>query len=331
MIAVSLILLLLLLMVIYRFIYLGQFIRIVDGKVILDYNQDFDELAQNASKDHRAPDINIVVDEPVTPTSAFADMPLQMLSGNYITSQMLLDMQTVSNTFSQLTELPDAVLIDVKSIYGNFYYSSNTIGAVTSSADISAVDDFISVLGNNDDVYLIARVASLSDTNYALAHQSYGLPRSDGALWMCDNGCYWLDPMEEDVQDYLVSIAVELSGLGFDEVIFDNFYVPDSRNIKYDRDISREDAALTSSEAIRNKLSNTPIRVSFTSQVHGVYAFSDRVYISTENGAAVTTLVDEMSDIVTDPTTQIVFLTPSRDTRFDGYGILRPLVEPREE
>lgn len=329
--AVSIVLILLLLIIAYRIIYLGRYIHVADGKVVFDYSQDFDEIAKQASKKHRTPDIEIIVDDPVSQVSALADLPMETLSGNYITSQMLLDMDSVSASFDQFTDLPDAIMLDVKSRYGNFYYSSDTTGAVMSSADIPAVDSLIGILGNNQNVYLIARVSALSDTNYALAHQSYGLPRRDGALWMCDNGCYWLDPMEEDVQDYLVSIAEELASLGFDEVIFDNFHVPDSQNIKYSRDISREEATLLSAEAVKSKLSETPIRVSFTSLIPGVYASSDRVYISTEDGAAVTGLVESVSEHVSDPATQIVFLTPSRDTRFDGYGILRPLIEPREQ
>ena len=320
-----------LLVVLYRFIYLGRYVRIIDGKVTFDYSQNFKELSKEADKPYQAPEIDIIIDEPTQQTSASADLPLEALNGKYITSQMLLDMDSVSAAYSQLTDLPDTILIDLKSIYGNFYYSSNTIGAVTSSADIDKIDSFIRTLGSRDDTYLIARISSLSDSNYALAHQSYGLPRSDGALWMCDRGCYWLDPMEDDVQDYLVSIAIELSSMGFDEIVFDGFYVPDSKYIKYNRDITREEASIQSAEAIRSKLSDTPIRVSFTSQYPGVYTHSDRIYLATDDGAAVASLVESVSETVTDPSTEVVFLTPSRDTRFDSYGILRPLVEPREE
>lgn len=318
---------LILLFTVYRVILVGRYIRVVDGKVTLDYNQKFERARNTSGYAEQDLDVEILIDEPVTQASSFSDLPLEPLNGNYISTTMFLDMDLVSSALSQLEATPDTMMLDLKSIYGSFYYSSGTKGAVTSSADIGAIDALIQSLASDQEVYLVARIASLSDINYALAHQSYGLPRRDGALWMCENGCYWLDPLEEDVQDYLVSIAKELSALGFDEIIFDDFQIPESQNIQYNHDVTREEAALEAAQAIRDKLSETPIRVSFISTVPTVTDFSDRIYLETEDGASVSTLVESVSEGLDDPSSQIVFITPSRDTRFDGYGILRPLVE----
>ena len=243
---------------------------------------------------------------------------------------MLLDIDAVNSAMAA-QETPQTVMLDLKSIYGNFYYSSGTPGAVTSSADTKAIDALIDRLAQQDGPYLIARIASLSDTNFALAHQSCGLPLRSGALWMDEHGCYWLDPMEETVQEYLASIAQELASMGFDEVVFDDFRIPESGNIIYQSELSREDAAAEAAKAIRTLLEDTPIRVSFNSSNAGVAESSGRIYLVTEDGSAVAGLVESLQDSLEDPAAQIVFLTPSRDTRFEGYGLLRPLIEARVE
>ena len=314
-----------------RFIYLQRYLVYTGTEVKLDYEQDIGSAVSADIPAWQQTPVEIITEEPVAQVSAQVDQPLQTLSGNYITTQMLLDMDNVNASFSSMQEFPDTIMLDLKSIYGNFYYSSGTAGAVSSSADIDAVDALIRQLSSRNGLYLIARISSLSDTNFALANQSCGLPLRSGALWMCDRGCYWLDPMEEDVQNYLVSIASELASLGFHEVVFDDFRVPDSPNIIYTGDTPREEAAAVSAEAIRKKLSDVPIRVSFNSADPKVAEHSDRVYLVTQDGSAVSDLVSSILDSIRDPAAQIVFLTPSRDTRFDGYGILRPLIEERQE
>ena len=313
-----------------RFIYLQRFLVYTGDSVRLDYNQSLEKSPDTQKPEWDPATVEIVTKDPVVPTSAAADEPMKPLSGYYITTEMLLNMDAVSAAMAE-QETPQTIMLDLKSIYGNFYYSSGTLGAVTSSADIGAIDSLIGQLSQQNELYLVARIASLSDTNFALANQSCGLPLRSGALWMDDHGCYWLDPMEDTVQEYLVSIAQELAAMGFDEVVFDDFRIPESGNIVYQSELSREDAAAEAAKSIRTLLEDTPIRVSFNSSNAGVAESSDRIYLVTEDGSAVAGLVESLQDSLEDPAAQIVFLTPSRDTRFEGYGILRPLIEARKE
>ena len=119
--------------------------------------------------------------------------------------------------------------------------------------------------------------------------------------------------------------------MGFDEVVFDDFRIPESTNIVYKSELSREDAAAEAAKSIRSLLATDPIRVSFNSSNPKVAEVSDRVYLVTDDGASVAGLVDSVKEPLDDPAVQIVFLTASRDTRFDGYGLLRPLIEQRAE
>lgn len=314
-----------------RFIYLQRYLVYSDKEVSLNYDQDLDKDYDQTIPAWSDDTLEIITEEPVVQTSGILNAPLETLTGYYITTQMLLDMDTVNSALPQGDALPDTLMLDLKSIYGNFYYSSDAPGAMTSSADISAIDSMITRLGAEPGLYLIARIASLSDTNFALANQSCGLPLRSGALWMSAEGCYWLDPMAEPVQEYLASIAEELAYMGFDEIVFDDFRIPDSQNIVYKTEGTREEAAAAAASQLRERLSDLSVRVSFVSSNPLVAEHSDRVFLVTQDGSAVSDLVKSVEDTVENPSAEIVFLTPSRDTRFDGYGILRPLIEEREQ
>lgn len=312
-----------------RFIYLQRYLVYSNGMLKLDYSQSLSKEPAGVTPNWDGESIEIITEDPAVQSVNAATEPMKQLNGIYITTDMLLDMDSVMAALAEQDDVK-TVMLDLKSRFGNFYYSSGTPGAVTSSADIPAVDALIEQFRDMDGVYLIARIASLSDTNFALANQSCGLPLRSGALWMGD-GCYWLDPMATAVQEYLVSIAQELAIMGFDEVVFDDFRIPDSTSIVYNSELTREEAAAEAAKTIRSLLASDPIRVSFNSSNPLVAETSDRVYLVTDDGSAVSGLVDSVSEPLEDPAAQIVFLTPSRDTRFEGYGLLRPLIEARQE
>lgn len=329
--ALAAVLAVLLLFCIIRFIYLQRFLVYEQDGVRLDYSQDLTS-QPTTGPDWSGETIEIITEEATIQATNPLDEPRKTLSGYYITTKMLSDLDSVSTALTQLEQTPQTVMVELKSIYGNFYYSSGLSGVtMTTAADIGAVDTFLDSLASQSSVYLVARVASLSDPNFALANQSCGLPLRSGALWVDTNNCYWLDPMDELVQRYLVSIAQELASMGFDEIVFDDFRIPDSGNIIYTSDYTREEAAALAAQSICEQLADTPIRVSFNSSNSQVAQSSERVYLTCEDGSQVASLVENLQDVLEDPSTQIVFLTASRDTRFDGYGILRPLIEERQE
>ena len=116
-----------------------------------------------------------------------------------------------------------------------FYYSSGISEAVISaSVDVKEVDALIQTM-NQKNLYLIARIPSFQDYSFALKHVNSGIPFTGGggALWMDSEGCYWLKPTDSAAVGWLTSIILELRGLGFDEVVLDEFMVPDSPRVVY--------------------------------------------------------------------------------------------------
>jgi len=312
-----------------RFVYLQRFLVYSDQKVTLNYEQDLQpEYVQEPQLDAEQFPLQIVQQEDVQQVGAAASSPMKPLTGYYVTTNMLLDLPTVEKALDALEEPPQALLFEMKSIYGNYYYASDIPGAITADADTGAIMNLIASFDADNSTYLIARIPSFTDNNFALANQPSGLPLRSGALWMNEENCYWLDPLDETVQDLLISMATELADMGFDEIVFENFYMPDSENIVYDSgELTWEEVVSEAAKSLRAALSTLDIRISFGSDSPLVAESTDRVYLTTDNGSQVAALVESVSGTLENPNAQIVFQTASRDTRFDGYGILRPLIE----
>ena len=321
------VLLALALLVIGRVLYVQRYVTYTPEGVRLDYDQKIDYTGQAPAE----PDPAEYPFETVLDAAAQTDEEAEKqtrLDGYSISTTMLVN--GVDQVRSALAEVDgyNAVVIDVKSIYGNFYYSTQLSGAPRADAlDISEVDKLIEELTGRSELIVIARVPAFSDRRYALAHQSEGLPIWNGALWEGDDVCYWLNPYSNNVQGYLTSIAIELSQRGFDGVLFDDFYFPDSDRIMWNATITRDEAVLDAAANIADSLYGYGIEVLFGSAPTGAAAYADRVCVTTDAAEDVNAIVEGLSPSLADPAAQIVFLTSSRDTRFAACGVIRPLIE----
>lgn len=251
------------------------------------------------------------------------DTSLTRLAGYYADAQALSeDMEAVS---AKIMALPSgaAVMLDVKSIYGNFYYSSKVDGAVTSdSVDIAAMDKLISGLKDKG-LYTIARLPAFRDRSFGLEHVSSGLPTEAGYLWSDENSCYWLNPEDSGTMMYLVSIVSELKKLGFDEVVFSEFRFPTTDQIVYEG--NKTEALTKAAQDLVTACATEAFAVSFQTTDTGfpVPQGRTRLYLTgVEAGNAAATAAKTK---VEDKSVNLVYLAESNDTRYDAYGVLRPL------
>lgn len=250
---------------------------------------------------------------------------LTQIIGYYISADMLTE--DLAEVQARVATLPNntAVMIDMKSGYGSFYYSSELADAVVStSVNVSAVEDLITQMKAKN-LYLIARIPAFQDYSYALNHVSTGIPFTGGggALWMDSEGCYWLKPTDSAVVGWLTSIVLELRGLGFDEVVLDDFIVPEGERVIYEGD-KQADLSATA-EKLVTSCSTTYFTVSFTvsSSTFPLPEGRCRMYLSGISGKDVE--ITAAQSTVTDPQIRMVFLAETNDTRFDEYSVLRPL------
>lgn len=310
-----------------RVIYLERYVTYTADGAKLDYEQKLSRTdIDPETLDPEQFPFETILDE--TESSDEANAATAQFQGVYITTTMMAtDLDAVLEAVDALDEETTAVMIDAKSIFGFYYYSTELAGAETADADIEAVDKLISRLTAKEGLTVIARVPAFCDPEYALKHQDDALPLYTGALWTDENNCYWLNPYKNDVQGYLVSIAIELSRRGFDEVLFDGFYFPSDDRIAWKSDITREDAVLDAALNISDNLYGYDIGVSFGSESEAIAKYATRMYVTTEDPTRVSELRETLGETLSDLSAQLVFLTASRDTRFEECSVLRPLID----
>lgn len=315
-------------LIIGRFIYLQRFITYSEDGAHLDYEQKLDRTgqAQDAPNAEDFPFETIVQTGAVVETDEDATSYKQ-LRGYYISTDMLLGgMQPIEQALRE-AEAYDAVVLDVKSNFGNYYYSSSLSNTPkTDAIDVKEVDALIKKLVNNRKLTVYARFPAFVDRNFALNHTSEGLPLSSGALWEGDDMCYWLNPISPVVEGYLSSVAIELSQLGFDGVIFDRFYFPDTDRIVWRSSMSHEEAIAESASAIADSLHGYGIEIIFATDNAAAAAYADRIAPPVGSPERVADVVASFEEVLKNPAAQILLFTDSRDTRFDVCSVFRPLL-----
>ena len=77
-------------------------------------------------------------------------------------------------------------------------------------------------------------------------------------------------------------------------------------------------------------LLNQSIRLDLGTNDPEVAAYASRVFIATNNASQIDSDKELLADAIPDPAAGIVYITDSRDTRFDACGAMRPLLDETE-
>lgn len=245
--------------------------------------------------------------------------------GYYVDTDQLAD--SVQDVRRSIEQLPagTAVMLDLKSKFGFFYYNTHVShGSVATAVDIGAMDELINWLGHSD-LYVIARIPAFRDRAFGLEQQEAGLPVASGALWSDDDACYWLDPASEITRDYLLSIIQELQLLGFDEVVFTEYDFPDTDAIVYDESVDRGDLLEETADFLVEQGARGNFAVSFQSDNPEFPMPQGRSRLFLTGVEASEAAAVAASTGLPNPVVDLVFLTEVNDTRFNAFGVLRPM------
>lgn len=250
---------------------------------------------------------------------------LSRICGYYATTSMLGDnLEGVKTAISALPE-GSTVMLDLKSVFGNFYYSTTLPEApVTDQIDVTEVDELIKTL-TAADTYVIVRVPAFRDRAYGLANTAYGLPTAEGYLWEDENHCYWLNPAKNGTVNWLISIANELRALGADEVVFTEFKFPETDAIVFDASADRQAILEEAAQTLVSTCSTSRFAVSFETD-NPAFVLPEgrsRLYLTGVDAAQVNAVAE--STTVADKAVNLVYLTDTNDTRFDAFGTMRPM------
>ena len=249
---------------------------------------------------------------------------MSRLDGYYIDSDALTnDIEQIRSDLKHLSA-GTPIMIDLKGGYGSFYYTSALPDAVQ-SASVSAteVDALITELRTKG-FYLIGRVSAFRDYNYGLNHVLSGLPvRGKQYLWSDDGGYYWLDPTDTSALGWISSIVNEVKSLGFNEVVLADFRFPAGEKYSFSGD--KEKALIDAANSLISSCGGDTFTLSFSVATPS-FALPEgrsRIFLADVSPQDVGAKAAQVS--FDDPQVRLVFITNLNDTRFNDYGVLRPI------
>ena len=175
--------------------------------------------------------------------------------------------------------------------------------------------------------YTIARVSAFRDYNFGLNNVPCGLPdaRGDGYYLRADDGgCYWLDPTDPTVINWVCSIVNELKELGFNEVVLDNFRFPPNPDL-YIFNGDKNEAIQKAAAAVLESCAGNSFTISFVGSGADfpLPEGRTRLYLSGVEAKEVGARASQVT--FENPQARLVFFADTNDTRFDEYGVLRPI------
>ncbi|OUP40376.1 putative glycoside hydrolase, partial [Pseudoflavonifractor sp. An187] len=147
-----------------------------------------------------------------------------------VTVSQLLDGS--AQTLAQQTGC-DAVVVEVKGEGGKLQWPSQAalarqLGTVSTTQSLTQALSALSA----QDIYLVARVDCFRDQALAAANVGGSLLMArSGNRWYDFMGMSWVSPVNTQVRQYLVELCVELSQMGFDELVLDSAYFPDQGEV----------------------------------------------------------------------------------------------------
>ena len=171
----------------------------------------------------------------------------------------------MSRVLGELPENINAVAIRLKTVDGDLLYPSALSAAIEAKAvaGSSIAESSLRELTASD-YYTVARLAALHDSRFSFAHMTEAAIEQrayKNYIWYAPDSSFYLAPEKELARQYLVSIALEVAALGFDELLFDEFgYPPAGRlsNIKTEaRDMTQEEALSLLADNLREALRDT--------------------------------------------------------------------------
>ena len=251
---------------------------------------------------------------------------LTQVNGYYIDIDALqYDMPAVMDAIAKLPS-GTAVMVELKNKWGTFFYSSALPDAtISTKLDVAAVDKLITEL-NSKNLYAVAMVPAFRERYFCLDHSSAGLEVTRRThLWEDDDKCYWLDPTDNNALNWVMAITDELRDLGFDEVVYTEFRMPDTDGIYFKAD--RAEAVKNAAAALVKECSTEHFAVSFMTddaEFRLPEGGRSRIYVQNVSAKEVAAVAARME--LPDQKVNIVFMASTNDTRYDEFSSLRPIL-----
>lgn len=304
-------------------IWLQRYVVYTDGGAKLDFSSSsYDQVGEEANPPVAEENISIFYNEGADAIDTSRDM--KQINGYYITSDMFKN--DYDNVMLQIERLPagTAVMIDMKGPYGSFFYDSQLADAtISASTNIQQVTALVERL-HSKGFYTIARISAFRDREFGDKNVTSGLYMlSRAGLWMDPGGMFWLDPTNASTTSWISSVVLELKGLGFKEVVLDDFCFPDSNQYIFNGD--KAAALIAAANTLMSSCGAEDFVLSFCVS-NASFPIPDgrsRLYLTNVDAGAINMYVSQTA--FEEKEVRLVFLSENGDTRYDAYSVLRTL------
>ena len=308
-------------------LWLNRYVIYTREGAMLDFSRSSRELTGEEVKFTEPPEpISIYYNDGSDTLSSTAEMT--QLMGYYIDGEMLE--KNFNEVVATVRQLPAGtpVMLEVKDIMGRFYYTS-ALGTNRKNIDPTLVDNLIKELCSGD-LYAIARFPAYREYLYAIDHVNHGLSSTKGQyLYWDPDRCYWLNPANEGAMNFLVAQLTEVKNMGFDEVVLADFRFPNTTEIRFTGD--RTATLNRIAKQLLETYGSERFVLSFEVTDPGFVLPEGRTRMYKVNCTAEQAKQVAEDSGVTDTAVKLVFATELLDTRFDPYGVLRPITSAELE
>lgn len=134
---------------------------------------------------------------------------------------------------AEATEI-NALVIDVKNDEGLVAWKSDVeiVNRVGSNWN-TPMKDFDTLMNylKEKEIYTIARIVAFKDPFFAKNNPDHAIQLNSGGVYLDRSGFAWVNPFDQYVWDYVISVSQEAALRGFDEIQYDYVRFPD--NAKY--------------------------------------------------------------------------------------------------
>lgn len=126
----------------------------------------------------------------------------------------------------------NAIVIDMKHDNGKLEWLSQEAAArnVGANSTASNINARIAAALDEADLYAIARVSAFRDHLIGF-DVGCTVETLDGKMWADDDGIHWSSLSNHVIRTYIANCAVELTALGFDEIVMENVTSPTRGNL----------------------------------------------------------------------------------------------------
>lgn len=175
--------------------------------------------------------------------SGFVDTRKRVKAKGIYVNTAFLGRKAGSTTYADIDDLIDlvdstelnAMVIDIKDDTGNILFDSENelINEIKGEVYyIKNLPEYVAKLKEHG-IYCIARIVTFKDSVVTRAKPDMAVKNQDGSTFVDGDGERWLNPYNQQVREYLISIAKEAAAAGFDEIQFDYLRMSSSTKMDY--------------------------------------------------------------------------------------------------